>query len=71
MHNEKWQQQWSHFSLRYWEGRIGAIMIKGMLGDLLPALGEIEPVEPGCGCYCQTGREARINTGASAAVAGG
>lgn len=46
-------------------------MIKGMLGDLLPALGEIEPVEPGCGCYCQTGREARINTGASAAVAGG
>lgn len=46
-------------------------MIKEILGDLLPTMGDVEPVDPGCGCECQSGREARINVGASAAAAGG
>jgi hypothetical protein len=34
-------------------------MIKEILGDFLPNLGEAEPVEPGCGCACESGPTAR------------
>jgi hypothetical protein len=43
-------------------------MIKEILGDLLPDLGDIEPIDPGCGCNCESGKEALKNTGAAAAV---
>lgn len=44
-------------------------MIKEILGDILPDLGDIEPVDPGgCGCECQTSKEALARTGAAAAV---
>jgi hypothetical protein len=32
-------------------------MIKEILGDLLPELGDIEPIQ-GCGCFCESGKPA-------------
>ena len=29
-------------------------MINDILGDVVPNMDEIEPIEPGCGCGCMT-----------------
>ena len=45
-------------------------MIKEILGDLLPDFGDVEPVDPGCGCYCQSGPNARnyVNVDANVSI---
>jgi hypothetical protein len=44
-------------------------MINNILGEVVPTLDDIEPIDPacGCGCECQSGRDARISAGAGAA----
>lgn len=40
-------------------------MIKEILGDLIPDLGDIQPIDPGCGCGCMD-KTARNSTYADA-----
>lgn len=43
-------------------------MINEILGDILPDLGDVPAVDPGCGCFCESGKVARNYTFADAQV---